>query len=322
LVSAPLAAQEKPAVQAAAPAGAAATVNGVPIPEQALQRALRRVPPERKAEARPDILNFLIDNALIDQYLVQNQKPVPKEEVDAKVKQVADEIQKQGSSVDKVMKELMLTEDELRVQITAQLRWEQFAKNQASDQALRGFFEQNPEMFDGTMVRARHILLTPPSGDAKANEEAKLRLAGFKKQIEAEVAQGMNKLPAQADNLEREKTRVKLLEDAFSALARKESACPSKVNGGDLEWFPRAGTMVEPFAKAAFALKQYQMSEVVTTQYGHHLILVTDRRPGKPAKFDELKEEVREIYCERLREVMATRLRATAQVVVNPAPKS
>jgi peptidyl-prolyl cis-trans isomerase C len=315
-------AQEKPTAAAGASAEpAAATVNGFPIPEKAVQRALRRVPPERQAESRPDIVNFLIDNAVIDQYLIRTQKPIAREDVDAKVKEVVDEIKKQGSSFEKVMKDLMVTETELREQITAQLRWDRFALEQGNEKALHGFFDQNPDMFDGTMVRARHILLTPPSADAKANADAKARLVAWKKQLEDNVAQGLAKLPADTENLQRERMRAKLLEEAFSEMAKKESACPSKVNGGDLEWFPRAGSMVEPFAKAAFALKPYQMSDVVTTQYGHHLILVTDRRPGKATRFEDIKDQVLEIYCQRLREAMAAKLRATAEIVIQPMPK-
>ena len=66
-------------------------------------------------------------------------------------------------------------------------------------------------------------------------------------------------------------------------------------------WFPRIGSMVEPFAKAAFAMKPFQMSEVVTTQFGYHLILVTGRKAGQPVKFADVKEEVKEVYGTKLR---------------------
>ena len=47
--------------------------------------------------------------------------------------------------------------------------------------------------------------------------------------------------------------------------------------------------MVEPFAKAAFALKPYEMTDVVATEFGYHLILVTARKQGTPKKFEEVK---------------------------------
>jgi parvulin-like peptidyl-prolyl isomerase len=149
-------------------------------------------------------------------------------------------------------------------------------------------------------------------------EAARGKLAGFKKQIEAEVAAGLAKLPAGADNLAREKERIKLVDAAFARIAEKESACPSKREGGDVGWFDRAGNMVEPFAKAAFALKSYQMSEQVETQFGLHLLLLLDRKPGKEVKFDDVKDEVKEVYGEKLREAVVAQMRKSAKIETAP----
>jgi peptidyl-prolyl cis-trans isomerase C len=297
----------------------AASVNGQPIPEVAVQRGLRRVPPAMQSEARAQILKFLIDNALLDQYLIRLNVVVDPKDVDAKVKQVQEEMKKEGSTLDKIMQELKLSDAELQSQITAQLRWEKYASDQSTPQVLRGFFEKNPEMFDGTMVHARHILLTPPAGNSQADAAAKTQLLGFKRLIEEEVGGALAKLPPQTDNLEREKARARLTEEAFVRLASKESACPSKTQGGDLGWFPRAGTMVEQFSRAAFTLKPYQISDVVTSQFGHHLILVVERRPGKEPKFDEVKDDVKEVYGDRLRESLCAQLRPSASVRINGA---
>jgi peptidyl-prolyl cis-trans isomerase C len=305
----------------AAQATIAAIVDGEAIPERALQRALRGLPAARQAEARPEILNFLIDNAVIDHYLIKIPIVVDKKEVDAKIVLIQNEIKKEGGSFEKLMQDMMVTEAELRDKIAAELRWERFSLAQANDKALRDLFDHNHEMFDGSLVSARHILLTPAPGDARGEEQAKAKLLGFKKQIEAEVAAGLAKLPAQADNLAREKARTQLIEDAFAAVAAKESACPSKAQGGNLGYFPRGGIMVDAFAKAAFALKPYTMSDAVRTPFGFHLILVTDRKPGKDVKFEDVKEEVQEVYLERLRENLAARLRPSAKITINPPPK-
>lgn len=302
--------------------GVAATVNGQVIPESALQRALKRVPPARQAEARPELLGFLIDNALIDQYLTQQAVAVDAKEVEAKVVEVSDDIKKEGSTFEKVMQDLTLTPDELRAQITAQLRWDKFSVTQATEKALRDLFDQNREMFDGTVVHARHILLAPAGTDPKASADAKARLVTIRQQIEAQASQAVAKLPPTSDNLAKQKARAKAVDEAFAAAAAKESSCPSKAQGGDLGWFPRAGNMVEPFAKAAFSLQPYEMSDVVTTQFGHHLILVVDRRAGKEVKYDDVKDEVREVFFDRLRESVLAKLRPTAKVVIGPAPKS
>jgi peptidyl-prolyl cis-trans isomerase C len=300
----------------------AATVNGQVISELAVQRALRRVPPARHAEARPEIMAFLIDNQLIDQYLSQVSASIDPKEIEAKMQEMADEIKKDGATVDKVMRELMLSEAELRAQITAQLRWDKYVVAQGNEKVLRTLFDENRDMFDGTVVHARHILLTVPNADPRAGAEAKTHLVNIRKQIEEQVAQGMAKLPPQSDNLATQKARAKILEAAFIDAASKESTCPSKTQGGDLGWFPRSGNMVEPFAKAAFSLQPYQLSDVVTSPFGHHLILVVDRRPGKDVKFEDVKEEVREVFAEKLRDSLLARLRPGAKVVVNAPPQS
>src|SRR5690606_22549153 len=90
--------------------------------------------------------------------------------------------------------------------------------------------------------------------------------------------------------------------------------------GGDLNFFPRAGAMVEPFAKAAFGLQPYQMSDVVPTEFGMHLIMATAKKPGAAKKFEDVKEEVRLLYAMRLREAVIAQMKPKAQITLNAAP--
>jgi parvulin-like peptidyl-prolyl isomerase len=168
------------------------------------------------------------------------------------------------------------------------------------------------------MVRARHILIPVQGNDEKTTQQALVTLAAVKKAIDDQVAAGLAKLPDTADALAREKARTQLMDEAFAAQAREKSSCPSKNEGGDVKWFQRAGLMVEPFARAAFALKAFQISEVVKTQFGCHLIMVTDRKAGREVKFEDVKEDVKEIYCERLRETVAAEVRAKSKIVITP----
>ncbi|HZU36802.1 MAG TPA: peptidylprolyl isomerase [Gemmataceae bacterium] len=314
-----LAQQTKPApVTLPATNPVAAVVNGQEISETAVQRALRRVPPAKQAEARTEILNFLIDNTLVDQYLVSRQIAVPAGDVDAKVTELREAVKNQGkTTLDKALQEANVTQAELRKQIEAQLRWDKFTTQQATDERAKKFFDQNKDMFNGSTVRARHILLTPDASDPQGTQ-ARAKLAGLKKEIEDKVAQGLAALPANTDEAGREKARAKLTEDAFAAIAAKESVCPSKQRGGDLGYFPRVGIMVEPFAKVAFALKPYEISDIVSTPFGLHLILVTDKKPGKDVQYDKMKDVVKDVYGDFLREAVAKQLRAKATITVNP----
>jgi peptidyl-prolyl cis-trans isomerase C len=80
--------------------------------------------------------------------------------------------------------------------------------------------------------------------------------------------------------------------------------------------------MVEPFAEAAFKLSPYDMSDVVQTEFGYHLILCTAKNPGKARKFEEVKEDVRAVYATQLRTAVIGQMKPRAQIAINPAPKT
>lgn len=120
-----------------------------------------------------------------------------------------------------------------------------------------------------SMVRASHILFEVPEDD-----------------------------PAAATASREEAERVLALaraEDAdFAALAREHSEGPSGPNGGDLGFFQREGAMVEPFAKAAFELEEGQVSDLVETQFGLHIIRVTGRVDGRVLALEEVAPAIRQ----------------------------
>ena len=322
LLAAPAAAQTPaPPVTPIAPApvarptGVAATVNGVAIPEVAVWRALRQFPAEEHPVARKEILNHLIDNALVDQYLTALKIEVAPAEVDKLLEELKAELKKGNKDYAKELDAMMLTEAEFRSEVAAQMKWDKFLKQQGTDEALKGFFDKRPDLFDGTLVRARHILITPGTDPVKV-AEAKQKLQGIKAQVLAEGEKA--KAAAAGDALAKEQAANKRVEEVFAAYAKENSACPTKANGGDLMFFPRVGAMVEAFADAAFKLKLYEMSDVVETEFGQHLILVTGKQPGKPRKFEEVKEEVRAVYAMQLRQAVVAQRKPASQVVITP----
>lgn len=116
----------------------------------------------------------------------------------------------------------------------------------------------------GEQVKASHILLkTQPDFTEEDKEELKAKLTDLGKQIEEGKP--------------------------FDELAREHSGCPSSSRGGDLGFFAR-GQMVPPFEEAAFSMKKGEVSDIVETQFGYHLIKVTDRKEEQP--LDKVRDEL------------------------------
>lgn len=103
-------------------------------------------------------------------------------------------------------------------------------------------------------IRASHILIATAKLDEKGKANAKARIEELLRKIRSGAS--------------------------FEELARKHSDCPSKVNGGDLGYFKR-GKMVKEFEDTAFALEIGEISDVVETIFGYHIIKVTDRKGGE-----------------------------------------
>jgi peptidyl-prolyl cis-trans isomerase C len=287
----------------------AARVNSQVIPELSVYRGLMRVPPAKRAESRKDVLNFLIDNAIVDQYLLQLKIAVEAKEIEDHIGRIKKEAAAEKMDYKQLLDKLMVTDEELRTELTGALRWDKFVAQQGTDDKLRPYFNANIEMFNGSRMHARHILV--PAG-----VDGVTKITVIKKNIEKEVAQAVAKLPTSADAITREKERAKVLEDAFAKAATDHSTCTSKDRGGDLNYFPRVGVMVEPFARAAFALKPYQMSEPVTTEFGVHLILAVDYKPGKEVKYEDVKPFVMDVYGERLREAVLNQYKGKIKIEI------
>jgi peptidyl-prolyl cis-trans isomerase C len=309
------------ATPAVSPTLEAAKVNGEAIYEQAVLRALDSVPPARQAEERPRLMNYLIDNLLVDQSLRAAGYKIEATEVEKRVTEMKAEFKKVGKEFNKMLDELKVNDAELRHHIAADLRWYKYANAQATDKVLTDLFTTSKDMFDGSAVKARHILIAPAGKDEKSVEATIAQLRQLKKTIEAEVDALVSKLPAGTDKLGVAKARTAAMLDTFGKYAKDKSECPTKNNGGDVGWFQKAGFIVLPFSQAAFGMQPFQISDAVKTPFGYHLIMVTEKRPGKDVKFDEVKEIVKEVYFDRLHDGLAAQLRQKATITIVAAPK-
>jgi parvulin-like peptidyl-prolyl isomerase len=75
---------------------------------------------------------------------------------------------------------------------------------------------------------------------------------------------------------------------------------------------------VEPFARTAFSIKKGEISDVVSTDFGYHLIQVTDRTAGEPSQFETIKDRIREVMAQDLElyQTILTEQRRTAKIEV------
>ena len=131
---------------------------------------------------------------------------------------------------------------------------------------LKSYYEQNSARLSGNEERrASHILINAPK-DAPAAEREKAKARA------QELLAQVRKAPAE-----------------FADLARKNSQDKgSAPAGGDLDFFAR-GAMVKPFEEAAFSMKKGDISDVVESDFGYHIIQLTDVKAPQQRSFDELR---------------------------------
>jgi peptidyl-prolyl cis-trans isomerase D len=134
---------------------------------------------------------------------------------------------------------------------------------------VRAYYDQNASRLSGTEERrARHILLTVPAGASAADKDA--------------VRQRAETLLAQ----------VRAKPASFAEVAKAQSQDPgSAANGGDLDYFGR-GAMVKPFEDVVFSLKKDAISDLVETEFGFHIIQLTDVKAPPVRSFESMRAEI------------------------------
>lgn len=136
-----------------------------------------------------------------------------------------------------------------------------------SDKESKEFFDTHPEMFrQPEQVKASHILVKTDAGADKEQKDAAHKKI---QSVQKQVKEGKE----------------------FADLAKEFSDCPSKDQGGDLGYFKR-GDMVKPFEDAAFATDPGVVTDIVETNFGYHLIKVTDKKTEQTMPFDSVKEKL------------------------------
>ncbi|MBN2020226.1 MAG: peptidylprolyl isomerase [Sedimentisphaerales bacterium] len=263
----------------------AVTVNGDVITEGEVEARLTLIMDRRGSRLDPNIaaqykkrlrgqtLEGMIIERLLDGQVKKFNVEVDDSDVNDKINGL---IGAQGFSID-TFKQLLASQgqsyEQFQEQVKKSLGYEKVLEKQAgpidiNEATALAYYEQNKEQFvKEEQVRASHILIkVSPSATIDEKAEARQKAEKLLEQVRQE-------------------------DSNFAELAKENSDCPSKAEGGDLGFFPR-GQMVKEFEDVAFALQPGQFSPVVETQFGFHIIKVIDHKPGVVMAFNDIKEEI------------------------------
>ncbi len=288
-------------------------VNGEPIPPAAIEHELQRLVqfyaqhmPEEEIRKQLDILRQrAVEQAIGSKLLFQEAEKlnieVPKEDIDNSLYAMA----RQLGGMEKLREQLKkqgLDEEVFREQIRRGRRVDILVEKVVSEVAANPTEEECRDHFEAhkdeytrpERVLAQHILITPADSSDVAKQEAREKLLAIRERV-----------MTGAD---------------FGDEASAHSACPSGKNGGSLGWFGR-GMMVPAFENAVFSMNDGEVSDIIETQFGLHIILKTDHEDASGADFEEAKESVRDfLYHSKRGEALAkhvSELRKAATVEIN-----
>ena len=264
--------------------GFAAKVNGVGIKAATLDAAVANfienqkmfgvtVKEEEKDTLKKNILNELVSAELLYQASQKAGLGDLTKEADTQLESI-----KKGfgseEEFQKVLKERGIDVKSLKedvkkgIYINAYLDKNIFSKmNPVTPDQIKQEYEANKDKLNvPDEVKASHILIKV--GEKATPEEKK----------------------SAKDKIDALRARLMSGED-FAKLAKENSEDGSAANGGDLGFFKR-GEMVKPFEDAAFGLEKDQISPVVETQFGYHIIKTTDKKPAHTLTFEEVSKDI------------------------------
>jgi peptidyl-prolyl cis-trans isomerase C len=279
------AATPKAAEPAAKPVPAAlpdvlARVNGEDIKRAEFERALKnmesRAGRQVPAEQRDRVFRGLLDQLVTLHVLLQESRSRNITVTDADLDARLQEVKKQFPNEQEFTKALAsrnMTVEGLREEARSEIAVSKMVQAEVAPQIkiqesdVKAFYDKNPQQFQQPETfRASHILIRVDANATEAQKkEARTKIEGLLEQIR----QGAD----------------------FAAIATTNSQDGSASNAGDLNFF-RKGQMVAPFQQAVEALEVGKVSGVVETQFGYHLIKLTDKRPARTVPLSEVSTRI------------------------------
>ena len=237
-----------------------------------LQRTGRFPNDLERSQIKKQVLENLIARELLYQESQKKGIKVDQKEIEAQLTALKGRFPSEVEFKN-ALSTMNLTEADLRFQFERDLAIRKLlddqigGKSTVSEKESRAYYDSNLESFKKPeQVRASHILIkVDPGADEAKKAEARTKIES----LQAKLKNG----------------------EDFGALAKEYSEGPSGPKGGDLGFFGR-GQMVKPFEETAFSMKPGQVSGMVETRFGYHLIMVTERTPESTLSYEEVKDRL------------------------------
>jgi peptidyl-prolyl cis-trans isomerase C len=262
---------------------AAAVVNDDVIPMKDLQLSLNNFLNQYKSAGKSldstkvdSLRQKILDSMIGTELLYQESKKAGYEASDEEVSGEIQSIMKRYPDEEtfrKTLSERGLTDEMIRRQISQNISIRKYIDEEVTKNIVipredkLKFYEDHKDQYKHKeQVAARHIILKASENDPPESLQTK------RQRLEAIRERAVNG-------------------EDFSALAKQYSEGPSASKGGELGYFSR-GQMVKPFEDAAFKLKPGEISPVIQTKFGLHIIQVYDTKPAGTATFDEVEASI------------------------------
>jgi len=258
-----------------------------------MQNALRdrKLADDEREVLEAQTLGLLVNRQLVMQYLQKMKLGATEADIDQQLERMATQLKRRGLTVESQLKELGLTKAELRRVLAWETGWPKYLQAKMTPENIQKYFDQHRRDFDGTQVRAAHLLLkVDKPGDPEAVQAVVDRAGDLREQIVAKKL-------------------------SFADAAKKHSQAPTAAEGGDIGLISRHEPMPESFSEAAFELEVGQTSEPVLTTFGVHLVHCLAIEPGKlTLKDDGVEDAVRQDLIRYLFMWVAEKQRAESKI--------
>lgn len=241
------------------------------------------------------VVNQLIIQKLLDQEAEARGIKVSQKDIDQAIKDVMD---KMGGK-DQLMNTLRnngISTAEFKKDIKVQVKMQKLATEagniNVTDADCKNFYNKNQDKFrHADQVRASHILISANPYQIQQEITAKSKTKMDEKELKAAVEKVMAEKQAEAEKLAKE---LQADNSKFAQYAKKYSEdSQSAKQGGDLGFFAK-DKMVPEFAEAAFKAKPNTVTEPVKSQFGYHIIFVTDRRGAGVVPYEKAKSDIKD----------------------------